>query len=134
MPNQKVAMMIKIYTMMIDNVFLNIVDLGSVLTFQDSKKVKKTLKDAGFDNCDWRKLGEELGIEDRTMNKIEQNNPRDIDRQHSDCIEKWLNGAADKDRTYNSLADALENIEYTAAASYIREHNYTSYITPNHIC
>ena len=91
------------------------------------RDVKTKLKEAGFGNAKWRKLGEELGLRKGTLDVIETNHPRDADRCCEECLEKWLQRADDVDKchgmpTYSSLADALDKIDQKDVADKIRKY------------
>ena len=97
-----------------------------VLTIDDLRDVKKKLKNADFNNADWRKLGEELGLRKGTLDRIEKEHQGDIDRCLEECLSKWLLRNDDVDAchgkpTYNSLKKALEEIDMRAVAENIRK-------------
>lgn len=88
--------------------------------------MKRKLQNANFDNTMWRVLGLELGLQQGTLNVIENNHPRDTDRCHVECLTKWLQRADDVDKchgvpTYKSLAAALDKINRKDVADKIRK-------------
>lgn len=92
------------------------------------------LKEADFDNCNWRVLGHELGLRQGTLNVIETNYPRDTNRCHDECLIKWLQRADDVDTchgvpTYSSLADALDSIDQKNVVDKIRKYYYLTIIS-----
>ena len=97
------------------------------LTLRDLRDVKKKLKGADFNNADWRKLGDELGLRKGTLDKIEKEHQGDIDRCLEECLNKWLLKSDDVEKyhggipTYNSLKKALRDIEMVAVADNIRK-------------
>ena len=114
------------------NATLIIVYLDTELSTTDLRDVKIKLRNAAFDNTEWRKLGEELGLRKGTMNVISKNNPGDTERCYTECLTKWLERADDVDDchgkpTLRLLADALDNINLTQVADKIRK--YIPYIT-----
>ena len=96
------------------------------LTIHDSRDVMKKLKDADFNNADWRKLGEELGLRKGTLDRIEKEHQGDIDKCFDECLSNWLLRNDDVDAchgkpTYNSLEKALKEIDMVAVADNIRK-------------
>jgi hypothetical protein len=54
------------------------------------------------------KLGMHLGIESYELEKIEENFPRDVDRQMAEVIEYWLRNSSDC--SWEALARAVEKM------------------------
>ena len=104
------------------------------------RDVKIFLKEADFDNTNWRVLGQELGLRQGTLNVIEKDCPRDTDRCHDVCLTKWLERADDVDTChgvpkYCSLADALDKINQKDVADKLRKYIlYYNYCTILVIC
>ena len=84
------------------------------------------LRKADYDNANWRKLGLELGLHERTLNVIDRDHPNDTDGCHTECLTKWLKRADDVDDkglpTYDVLATALYNKGLKDEADYIRKY------------
>ena len=90
------------------------------------REVKERLRNAHFGNDMWKELGLELGLRQGTLNVIENNQSRNADRCHDECLTKWLQRADDVDKclgvpTYRSLADALVKINRKDVADKIRK-------------
>ena len=90
------------------------------------------LKNAKFNNANWRMLGLQLGLHKRTLDVIDSNHPRDTDRCHMECLTNWLTRDDDVDKqgkpTYNVLATALDNIGMKNQADYIRKYIFHIYM------
>ena len=54
------------------------------------------------------KLGIHLGIETHKLEKIEENHPRDVDRQMTEVIKHWLRN--NSDCSWGALASAVEKM------------------------
>ena len=84
------------------------------------------LREADYDNANWRKLGLELGLHERTLNVIDRDHPNNTDGCHTESLTRWLKRADDVDKqgkpTYNVLATALYNIGLKDEADYIRKY------------
>ena len=85
------------------------------------------LRDASFSNANWRELGLKLGLRPGTLAVIDQQNQKDPNRCHTECLTKWLQRADDVDDygkpTYNVLADALDKVDdQKDQADYIRKY------------
>ena len=91
--------------------------------------MKIILKEADFDNTNWRMLGQELGLQQGTLNVIEKNHQKDTDRCHDECLTKWLQRADNVDKChgvpkYCSLADALDKINQKDVADKLRKYTF----------
>lgn len=54
----------------------------------------------------WKRVGRALGMEDATLDAIEQNNKRDVDEQSYQMLHQWKQQNS-SNATYGSLAEAL---------------------------
>lgn len=69
----------------------------------------------------WQELGLKLGLYQPTLNNIEYNKGRDVEACFRQCLSDWLSKKDNvEDTTWNTLADALEEIEGRAASEAIR--------------
>ena len=66
----------------------------------------------------WHKLGVNLGLQGHQLRKLEQDYPRDSDRQKSEMIDLWLISAVDI--TWEAVAHALCLMQEHAVAERIR--------------
>ena len=96
------------------------------LTIGDLRSVKENLKKAYFDNSNWKALGQQLGLQQRTLNVIDCNNPKNTDECYDECLTKWLQRADDVDKygipKYSSLAAALDKMDMKDVANEIRKY------------
>ena len=89
------------------------------------KEIVDALKKVRFPNHKWFPLGLQLGLLSPTLKDIEANHKDDVRRCLQECLTLWLS-KADKvtdngGSTWDSLADALHNIEENFAAKKIME-------------
>ena len=89
------------------------------------KEIVDALKQVLFPNHKWFPLGLQLGLLSPTLKDIEANHKDDVRRCLQECLTLWLS-KADKvtdngGSTWDSLADALRNIEENFAAEKIME-------------
>ena len=84
------------------------------------------LRKADYYNANWRELGLKLGLRARTLDVIDHDNPRDVDRCLAECLVKWLQRDDNVDEygmpTYDVLATALDAIDQKNQADYIRKY------------
>ena len=98
----------------------------SFITDTDNlKEIVDALKKVRFSNHKWFPLGLQLGLLSPTLKDIEANHKDDVRRCLQECLTLWLS-KADKvtdngGSTWDSLADALRNIEENFAAEKIIE-------------
>ena len=98
----------------------------SFITDTDNlKEIVDALKKVRFPNHKWFPLGLQLGLLSPTLKDIEANHKDDVRRCLQECLTLWLS-KADKvtdngGSTWDSLADALRNIEENFAAEKIME-------------
>ena len=75
------------------------------------------LSDCGFDEQRWLDLGLRLGIWKTTLNNIEEQYPRNVNRCLIECVSLWLTKVDDVDKpTLESLSNALRRIKANAVA------------------
>ena len=78
---------------------LDITDLNEVLSLLDGLTLQ------------WNRLGLELGLRQHTLDIIQENHARDVEKCFRKCLEKWLEKADNvQSVTWVSLADALRRI------------------------
>ena len=98
----------------------------SFITDTDNlKEIVDALKKVRFPNHKWFPLGLQLGLLSPTLKDIEANHKDDVRRCLQECLTLWLS-KADKvtdngGSTWDSLADALRNIEENYASQKIME-------------
>ena len=108
---------------------LDLLIITDRLTIKDLQKVKNALWDA---RPKWRDLGEEIGVDDATLESIsvtERDRPGDCFRQ---MLAGWLKGAHRSDqpnskpRTWRTLIDALrvKSIDFSDLANEIEAKEY----------
>ena len=78
------------------------------------------MKDYGFSDTDYYKLGLQLGLSARTLNIIAKDNTGDVESCLRKCLEKWLEQAdnvkSNGGPTHYSLIKALRKIKQNAVA------------------
>ena len=83
------------------------------------------LESNDFPKTDWRKFGFNLGLKKTTLDEIEHICDKDLHRCLLECLSRWLKGVDYVDKkggtTWNTLANALEEIGEKCAACNIRE-------------
>ena len=92
-----------------------------LLDLSNLELVEDVLKEINFNNKDWNKLGQELGVYLRNINPENSLNLKEY-------LREWLSSGAGRYRfqtrslpTLGSLAAALDRIGYREAAEYIIE-------------
>ena len=99
--------------------------ISFITDIDNLKKIVGALKQVRFPNHKWFPLGLQLGLLSPTLKDIEANHKDDVRRCLQECLTLWLS-KADKvtdngGSTWDSLADALRNIEENFAAEKILE-------------
>ena len=89
------------------------------------KDIVDALKKVRFPNHRWFPLGLQLGLLSPTLEDIKANNNENVESYLQKCLTLWLNKAdkvtESEGSTWNSLADALRNIDENFAAEKIME-------------
>ena len=61
---------------------------------------------------DWRRLGDKLGIDYNTLEKIDEEQRGRIERCKREMLAAWLQGEDNaKERTWSTLVDAVDKID-----------------------
>ena len=98
------------------------------LDISHMKLVRDALKESHFIDADWFDLGEELKLPYPQLKTIEDTYVNNPSRCLRECLSLWLTSA--NNRTWESLASALERMNQKPAATLIRNtckvniHNY----------
>uniref|UniRef100_A0A1X7SQ27 Death domain-containing protein n=1 Tax=Amphimedon queenslandica TaxID=400682 RepID=A0A1X7SQ27_AMPQE len=82
------------------------------------KLVRDALKESHFIDADWFDLGEELNLPYLQLKNIEDTHVNSPSRCLRECLSLWLTSA--NNRTWESLASALERMNQKPAATLIR--------------
>ena len=84
--------------------------------------IEDVLKENNFNNEDWEKLGQELGVHDKSLKYSYSGNFLNL----KECLRKWLTNSDTtrhflliRSSTLYDLAVALDSIGYNEAAEYI---------------
>ena len=105
------------------------------LSFSDIKhldSILSKLECPGFSKAKWEKFGLKCGLYHSTLETIQANNPKDVDKCFTKCVALWLEKKDDVDGkgepTLERLAKIVEEIGDKATAEKIRsqfreEHN-----------
>ena len=83
------------------------------------KLVRDALKESHFIDANWFDLGEELNLPYPQLKTIEDTYVNNPSRCLRECLGLWLTSA--NNRTWESLASALERMNQNPAATHIRE-------------
>lgn len=68
---------------------------------------------------DWIKLGLFLDLPKKTLDVIEYNNPRNVERCKLEMVTAWLNSSFDHPPCWWSLVKALRHVRHSANAACI---------------
>ncbi|XP_019862050.1 PREDICTED: uncharacterized protein LOC109590594 [Amphimedon queenslandica] len=104
-----------------------------LLDISHMKLVRDVLKKSHFINANWFDLGEELNLPYPQLKNIEDTYVNNPSRCLRECLNLWLTSA--NNRTWESLASALERMNQCTAARHIRK--ITTNTVPSggiHIC
>uniref|UniRef100_A0A1X7SN97 Death domain-containing protein n=1 Tax=Amphimedon queenslandica TaxID=400682 RepID=A0A1X7SN97_AMPQE len=89
------------------------------LDISHMKLVRDVLKESHFIDANWFDLGEELNLPYPQLKNIEDTYVNNPSRCLRECLSLWLTSA--NNRTWESLASALERMNQKPAATHIRE-------------
>lgn len=77
-----------------------------------------------FPNSYWKELGRQLGLDDATLDDIDEEYGS-LKKRFKKCMHTWLKGENQKQaKTWKTLADALDRMEQKKVAEKIRSDNY----------
>ena len=80
-----------------------------------------------FSKAKWEKFGLKCGLYHNTLEAIEANNPKDVDKCFTKCVALWLKREDDVDKkgepTLERLADIVEEIGDKATAKKIKSED-----------
>ena len=78
-----------------------------------------------FFNSSWKELGRQLGLDDATLNDIDEEYGT-LKKCFKKCMHTWLKGGESEKqvKTWKTLADALDRMEQKKVADKIRSNNY----------
>ena len=96
-------------------------------TFKDINDldyVTEMLERNDFPNSYWKELGRQLGIDDATLDEIDENGT--LKERFKKCMHTWLKGGdSDKQaRTWKTLVNALDRMGQKKVADKIKRDNF----------
>ena len=95
------------------------------ITFKDLEHVTGILERNKFSNSYWKELGRQLGLDDATLDDIDEKYGT-LKERFKKCMHTWLKGEdSDKQaRTWKTLVNALERMGQKNVADKIGSDNY----------
>ncbi|XP_019851000.1 PREDICTED: uncharacterized protein LOC109581375 [Amphimedon queenslandica] len=100
------------------------------LNLKDLNYVIDTLKQNHFPDRDWKKLGRRLGLEDSTLDEINEEYGECLEKCFEKCFYTWLkreDSTKQQDKSWASLAKALDDIGHKEVARNIRKEHQLNY-------